>query len=307
MKTKRASLPLLLLMSAVPALSRAAILYSTPGSLYTENFNSLPTDAPSAGNVQAGTPPSYTNGWQDDSGSVAGDHFSLAGWYLYHPLAIAAEGGSNTHQRVRFGPGANTGSFWVFSSSSTDTEKSLGDVGSLTIAGDGVNVSMALRLTNTTGSTLGSFTLTYDGKQWRDGQSATPETLNFGYSTTATVTDWFDTATFAGVPALNFTAPVSSGTASGGTAVIGNTAGLVSGITATVTGLNWAPGTDLWLRWADPQLAGNADDGLSIDNVRFSATAVPEPSAPLLAAAGIGLLGLTRRRRRRLDAFRCSR
>jgi hypothetical protein len=45
----------------------------------------------------------------------------------------------------------------------------MGDVGSTTTATNGDNFYIALRLTNNTGVTLGSFTLTYDGKEYRDG------------------------------------------------------------------------------------------------------------------------------------------
>ena len=77
--------------------------------------------------------------------------------------------------------------------------------------------------------------------------------------------------TYTAVPALSFTSPVFSDTGSSGTAVDGNTAGRSADITASIFGINWLPGQDLWLRWADPQLASAADDGLAIDNVRFVA------------------------------------
>jgi hypothetical protein len=151
---------------------------------------------------------------------------------------------------------------------------------------------IALRLTNNTGATLDTFTVTYDGEEWRDGQLATPESLFFGYNLGATtvlngsgVPNWADPATtYTAVPTLNFTSPVFAGTNSSGTNVDGNSVGKISGITATVSGISWAPGADLWLRWADPQVPSAADDGLAVDNVSFSANAivVPEPSAPAL-------------------------
>ena len=275
------------LMLIAPA--PGAINYGSFGSAYTENFDGLPKDAPAGASIET----VYTSGWQDDTTTVAGTRVSVPGWYLYHPLT-PAENGFNDHQRLRFGPGANTGSFWAFGSSATVTDMALGSVGSATVAADNTPMFIALRLTNTTGVTLTSFTVTYDGEEWRDGQSAAAETLTFDYSTTAVAGDWFTTGVFVANSALNFTSPVFSGTVATGAAVDGNTAGLTAGITSTVNGLSWAPGTDLWLRWSDNSLAGAADDGLAIDNFRFSA--VPEPSGVLLM--GISAMVLAGRRRR---------
>lgn len=278
-----------LVLASTSGLAHAAISYATLGSLYQENFNSLPTAAPSGANLQSAA---YPTGWVDDSSTVAATSIGIPGVYLYHPLALS-EGGSNGHQRLRIGPGANTGSFWGFSSPSTDPDKALGDVGSTTVAGDGEPVYIAIRLVNNTGVPLTSFTLTYDGEQWRDGESDSPETLSFAYSNAATAADWFNSAPFTDVAALSFTSPFFAGAGTAGTAVNGNGAGLTSNITSTITGLNWQPGSDLWLRWADPQLGGSlADDGLAIDNVRFSA--VPEPSALLFLAGALLAAGCRR-------------
>jgi hypothetical protein len=75
--------------------------------------------------------------------------------------------------------------------------------------------------------------------------------------------------------------------------VDGNATGNRQTITATVTGLNWQPGQDLWIRWADLNDAGN-DHGLAIDDLNFSA--VPEPGA--LALAMFAAIGLYSGRRR---------
>ena len=288
------------LLIAIADQSRASVIYSTPGSTYSENFNGLPTDMPSNASIQSGGT-AYVNGWQDDTTTVPGDHVSVPGWYLWHPIDPGgAERGTNGHQRLRVGPGANTGGFWLFGASNSDPEKALGSIGSTTVAANNDNMFIAVRLTNNTGLTLNKFTVTYDGEEWRDGQLATPETLSFGYSlgatTAGTPPNWADpTTTFTAVPALNFTPPVFSGTGSSGTAVDGYSAGKVAGITATVSGISWDPGTDLWLRWADPQAPSAADDGLSIDNFSFSAD-VPEPSSLMLLAAAMLGAGMTVRR-----------
>jgi hypothetical protein len=270
---------------------------SYTGGVYTENFNSLPTDPPNNASLQGTTTGKYANGWADDSTTIAATQISLPGWYLYYPTETTTEGGTNNHQRFREGNGQNTGSFWGFGSSSSDSEKALGDVGSTTTAPNGENFYIGFRLTNNTANTITEFKVTYDGEQWRDGQATTGETLSFAYSTTATTADWNTTATFVSVNSLDFTAPVPAGTSSSGTGVDGNTAGKVADISATISGVSIAPGQEVWLRWADAQLESNADDGLAIDNLRFQAT--PEPTgAGLLLLGGFGVLTQRRRRKR---------
>lgn len=273
----RRSALLLALLGILPAGSvRAGAAYPVPGAEFRQDFDGLPVVFASNSNIQS----SWPTGWKDDSEIVQDVQVGLPGWYLHHPVASTTEGGSNTHQRLRFGAGANTGSFWAFGSNASAPEKALGSIGSSTVAANGDNMRIALCLVNQTGAVLTEFTLTYDGEQWRDGQSPEPEILHFGYSLTATAADWSTPeAVFAPVPALDFTGPAFTGTSTGGSQVDGNTTGLLAGITATVTGLAWNPGAELWLRCEDPQLASNADDGLAIDNVVFTATASGTPPA----------------------------
>lgn len=272
-------LPLLILAATAVKSFSAGISYTQPGSEYKENFDALPTVFTGNSNIQN----SFPDGWTDDSPVEDAVKVGVPGWYLYHPLAPTAtapalpEGGKNGHQRLRFGPGANTGGFWAFGSSADDPEKALGDVGSKTVAGDSIDMHMALRLVNNTGITLTSFTLTFDGEQWRDGQSPSAETLTCGYSLSATGDDWFSTAEFIPLPALSFSAPVFAGTASSGSPINGNVEGLSAGRTVTVSNISWPPLADLWLRWSDPQLAGASDDGLAIDNVVFTASGSGTP------------------------------
>jgi hypothetical protein len=255
---------------------RAAINYGTIDSTLTQNFDDLPTDFPTNGSIQ-GTTPVYSSGWKDDSSTVPGVSVGLPGWYLWHPVMPSSENGTNGHQRFRAGTGQNTGAFWAFGSAGSDPDKALGSIGSTTVAGNGDPMYIGLQLINTTGQTLHGFQLTFDGEQWRDGQSTSAETLLFDYSLTANNMTWNQTTTsFTAVPTLNFVAPTTAGTGSSGTAIDGNTlaslgGGRVPDITSTVTGISWAPGAELWLRWSDPQLASLADDGMAIDNVRFVA------------------------------------
>jgi hypothetical protein len=293
------------LTAAFSQQAQAAIIYSAPGTLYSENFDSLPTQTTNNAALQ---PSPYVEGWRDDTTTDL-SHVSVPGWYLYHGLMpTGAEIGANGHQRFRIGSGQNTGAFWGFGSDASDPEKALGSIGSNTVQPNNTSMYVALRLTNMTGATLNSFTLAYDGEQWRDGQSPNPETLSFDYSLTATTLNWFDpTAPFTAVPALNYSSPVFADEIAGGTPVNGNNEGRVPDISATISNISWAPGTDLWLRWGDVQIIGGsgglADDGLGIDTVRF--VAVPESGS--LTIAGCGALAAFSRRRRYLTTTKVSR
>jgi hypothetical protein len=282
----KTTLPLIGLLLTPLYEANAAIIYSSPGSTYSQDFDSLP-NTPENTSIQATAP------WVDDTSSPVGQT-SILGWYLFHPI-VQTEGGVNGNQRLRIGAGtANTGAFMSFGPSGS-TDRALGSLASNTLAVAGAEMYLGLRLTNQTGVTLNQFTLSYFGEQWRDGGSATPnaQSLVFMWSTLATAISDPDTS-FNIVPELGFTSPVVANTGSG-VAVDGNdtSAGRVAISGVTVTGISWMPGTDLWLRWADTNNSGN-DHGLAIDDLTFSA-AVPEPASVGLIA--VGALAMLRRRR----------
>lgn len=187
---------------------------------------------------------------------------------------------------MRIGTGsANTGAFWSFGAAG-DADRALGGLAANTLANAppaSANTMMyiGLRLTNDTGVVLSNFTLSYVGEQWRDGGAATPnvQSLTFEYKIDAANIQDVD---FTAVPALDFTSPTFVNTGSGA-ALDGNAAENRTAIgPVVVTGLNWLPGQDLWLRWGDLNNTGN-DHGLAIDDVSFSAN-VPEPGSLALAS-----------------------
>ena len=116
--------------------------------------------------------------------------------------------------------------------------------------------------------------------------------MTFMWSTTATAISDPDSS-FTIVPALGFTSPVFANTGSGGNSIDGNVEGRVSISGVTVSGINWLPGTDLWLRWADMNDPNN-DHGLAIDDVSFFAV-VPEPGCGAFVAAALAVLCWRRR------------
>jgi len=289
---------------AVLALSSAhgSVSYNTPGSSYLQNFDSLPNTPE---NTSLGNSPTV---WTDDNASPAAGNFSILGWYLYYPTSTT-EGGFNGHQRFRNGSGSSgTGSYYSFGTSGSG-ERALGDVGANTLAPDGQtgndagNIYIGLRISNNTGQTLDSFTLNYTGEQWRDGGTSTAETMTFSYSTIATANS--TDATFFGyssnmvnVASLSWTSPKATATA--GTLDGNNAANRVVVSPVTITGLNWQPGTDLWLRWTDPQLSGKVDNGMAIDDLSFSADiAAPEPATATMLGLGMLVFGFFRKGRKK--------
>ena len=307
------------LLPLLPA--RAAIVYSTLGATYTEDFNSavgankLPWLGPAPGNssgiigaanASLGSTGATNYGWRNDTASTypyTDGNFGMVGWHILHPTTIPApgEGGFGGNQRMRFGTGSsNTGAFYSFGEGGREGERALGVVNSGSLSGNGPSnlpVMMGAVFTNTTGSTLTEFTLSYFGEQWRNGGTGVAETLGFDYSLDATsIHD--PAATRIPVTALDFVSPVTTVVA-GGAAVAGNTTGRVAIAPVTVTGLNWANGEELWIRWTHFRQPGGTNPpahGLAIDDLSFSAQGIPEPAASTLAA--ISLLGAASLRRR---------
>jgi len=267
--------------------ARGAVLYSTAASTYSQNFDSLPTTPE---NVSLGNTPT---GWTDDNAAPAAGNFSIVGWYLFHPTS-QTEGGFNNHQRMRITSGnTTTGSFYSFGSSAS-TDRALGDIGSSTTTSAGAPLVFGARFTNNTGVTLDSFTLDFTAEQWRDGGTTTTgsvaQSVTFGWKVGAANIQ--DTG-FTAAAGLGFTSPTFGATA--GTALDGNAAANRVAIgPVTVSGLNWAPGTDLWIRWEDVDHTGN-DHGLAIDDLHFSAD-VPEPTG--LGVLALSAVVLAARRRR---------
>lgn len=195
-----------------------------------------------------------TNAWTNDATLAAGDS-TLDGWSLFNNLLVPVP---ISNYRANAGE-TNNGSFYSFGESGS-AERALGGVGSGSLSG-----YIAFAATNTSTATLTSFTLGFDGEQWRDGGNASlaqqTTVLEYGFGST------FDSVTWI-APGGNFnwTSTVANTTAG---SVNGNTVGRVAGRGDTVGGLNWTTGQTLWIRWIELNDTGN-DHGLAIDNFTFS-------------------------------------
>lgn len=237
--------------------AQAVVVLGSPASVYGTNFDNLSSTA--------WTNNSTLPGWS----LLRGDNFATAS--AVTSLVIGA--GTST-----------TGAAYSFGAASA-ADRALGSLGS---NGTGAHWYL-LGLSNGSAASFDSFTLRYDGEQWRNGGNATAHSLVLEYgfgASSAAVTTWMPSG-------FDFTGPVASTTAG---AIDGNVAGLAANLGGTVV-LDWQAGQTLWLRWRDANDVGS-DHGLAIDNLSFSVTAVPEPSTYALMLAGLGAVGFLARRRR---------
>ena len=233
------------------------ISVTTLGTPITQNFDTLPASGSAT--------------WTNDS--------TLPGWFHARTgtgtTIVAGDGNTSTGNLYSFGTG-------------TATDRALGSIGSGNAAVG--NIFYGVRLTNNTGATITSLDVSYVGEQWRmGGCTPTPctsaaQTVSFSYLVgSPTVTGSLAEFQSAGVAvaALNFTSPQFG--PSTGTALNGNLAANRVAISSTISGLNIPNGTDIMLRWSDPDHP-NSDHGLAIDD--FSVT--PQGSVAATPTLNIG-------------------
>ena len=231
--------------------SSAQVLYSTAGSSYAQDFNTLATTGGSTT-------------WVNNS--------TLTGWSLF---STASSSTPVTTIAIDNGT-PNTGGFYSYGSTSA-TDRALGGQASGTFYGSSIssgNVAgyIAVNLRNTTGSSLSRITVGFDGEQWANGGNATAQSMVMEYgfgSSFSGVSTWT-----AAPAAFNWSSPVVSASGTSRVVLDGNVAAnRVAGVGGTLTLASaWATATDLWIRWIERNDSGN-DHALAIDNFSFSAAA----------------------------------
>lgn len=258
------------------ALSSSAfgqVVVNSATTPYTQNFDTLASSGSAT--------------WTDNS--------TLVGWYA----RTTATASITTYSTNTGSVGTTFGLYSYGTASATDRAIGFVSTNSLTgPSGSGQNF-LGLSLTNSTGSTITSFALSYDGEQWRKENNASAQALTVQYSLNATnVAD--SAATWTTVSGLTFTSPIIGATTA---AVLdGNATANRASLTAT-TSASWLNGAQLWIRWIDLNDSGN-DHILAVDNVSVSftaASAVPEPSTYAALAGVLALAGVMIQRRRRAD------
>ena len=237
---------LVLVCGVVPPGSAAPVSAATIDVPYTQNFDTLPASGSAT--------------WVSDS--------TIPGWFHARTgtgtTIVANDGSSNAGNLYSYGTG-------------TATDRALGSVGTGNAAIG--NMFWGYRLHNDTGATITSLDVSYVGEQWRNSAAAA-QTLTFSYlvgSPTVTGSLAEFQSAGVGVATLDFTSPVTGGAAG---ALNGNLAANRTARTATITGLSVPAGTELMLRWSDPDHTG-ADHALAIDD--FSVTPHSSTVTPNLA------------------------
>ncbi len=169
------------------------------------------------------------------------------GWFY-------SESGTNANSFYSAGTGSGTAGDTYSFGAAASTDRALG-----TLFSNSLNSIIGAQFQNNTGSIITQLPIQFTGEQWRLGATGRTDRLDFQYSLDATS---LTTGTWVDVDALDFNAPISTGTAG---ALDGNATANRVGIQYMITGLNVANGSNFWIRWTDFNATG-ADDGLAIDD-----------------------------------------
>ncbi|MDE3252102.1 MAG: hypothetical protein KGO92_04800, partial [Bacteroidota bacterium] len=223
--------------------------YTTPGSIYRQNFDSLPA----SGTFSFTGKGPY---WLDKAPINANP---LHGWQI---LQI-------TGPKLNFSPGtgSSTGNAIYSLGSSGASDRALGSLSTST----GI-YAFGVLLTNQTGQLLNKINIRFTAEQWRKGGSGNRNTWTFFYKTgNISSIDEPDLITDS---TGNFYSPV---TTTGAGALNGNLPENQQTVSIQLENLLWKPGEQLLLRWNDADETGN-DDALGIDDFQFAASlTIPAP------------------------------
>jgi hypothetical protein len=248
--------------------ANAQILYSTWNGTVTLNFNNLNTN--------------FGGAYDSTGGSST--------FPTTDPASTTIYSGSTNPALVTsfndYGPGgvySNTGTY-----SNSNSMRALRDGSSSDLAlglKDSNNRSITLRLKNTTGAALNSWSIGYNVEQYSKGSSAT--TMGLSYSLNGTS---FITTNMSGgaIVTANNTAPVDVNLASV----------LSTARTATVS-QSIANNAEIYFRWTYAHVSGTSVH-MGIDDIVVSA--VPEPTTWALIGLGSAFMIWNLRRKRSVRA-----
>ena len=254
----------LLVVVGLAASGAVAQPVSYTGGTYSQDFNTLPS---------VGIPvPVWTNS------------STLPGWYAWRiadaqnatradPSAVVTPISATTFF-VTSG-GTNSGGIYSYGNSA-DTNRALGSQGS----GTPQDQSFCVVLKNDSSTTYNAVDISFIAEQWRNGGNATVQTVLFDYGIVDgtldinTITPGNYVTGFTNFPALDLVSIVNTATAA---ALDGTLAANQTPKSTSITGVQWAPGQFLVVRWYDNNDTGT-DHGMGIDNLSIAAREVLLPN-----------------------------
>lgn len=260
--------------------------FTYEGGLFTEDFNSLP-------NVTDATETLTGTGVVGFQAGIP----SLPNWQ------VTRLGGSASTDIELWQASSTGGRFYAYGTGES-TDRALGHLGSGSAFG-----AFGVSFINNTTDTFTELQLSVASEIWAVQGTSTSNLyehrLEFAYGLSSagiTDTDYLTNASMTLNSALDVVseeANTITGTTSGTNPDRdrdGNSEAWRDVLSTTVTGISWAPGETLFLRWTGAN-GGGFDAGLAIDD--FSLTAVPEPSTTVLfMGLSVVFVMLLRRRRR---------
>lgn len=194
---------------------------------------------------------------EDFSGMGASLTTFLPGW-----TAINASNGTTLTMGVTDG-NASTGNAYNVGAIGDD-ERAFG-----TLADATVTPVLGAVFQNNTGSTVSKVSIQTKMEQWRQsGNTGVNETVAFYYSLDATS---LNTGTWTAISALNLNEKLTG--VNTNSAVNGNLAANYTSPIQSLITLNWANGTNLWIKWVDNNDSG-ANGMYAIDNFIISVNQV---------------------------------
>jgi hypothetical protein len=270
------------------------VSYTFAGSIYFQDFNSLPD--PGTTSVNANNPvtiggtayglanpfdftyPILPNGVAPNTGIGLGGlglSNTMPGWYALGQIAPklgAGAGDQSTGGAISFGP---------TNSVAASTNRALG----LLATSSTGPTAFGLKLVNQTTSTLGQVTIHFTGELWR--QAAVAKSLSVSYWIDPAATNTFSTNTTALLTNLNANFPVNV-SATNPVPVDGTSpANQISlGVTNQAI-VDWPPAAALWITWQMADATGKGQ-GLAIDDLLFSASASQALTQPKLSIQQLG-------------------
>lgn len=185
------------------------------------------------------------------------DNATLPGWYADRP-SYGVTDGTLGGSAAAFNDSAVAGNAGLFSFGTAGAaDRALGSR-----AAAGAPVRFGVRLVNQTGQTVTRFTVAYTGEQWFRSTAGIAHALAVDFQVGAT---GLAAGTWVAIPGLTFTGPGITATAA---ALNGHAAANRTVLVATVSGVSWAPGQELWIRFADTDETG-PEQGLAVDDFAF--------------------------------------